>query len=169
MAGLVLVACASGDEVAAPRALVEAAAWVPVEGDEDPFADEVPGVACDPIGLGLEDFGGEQAFHVLTARCPRVTLVQPALTDAWAGEALFVRLWHYDLTAPEPAETVLALAVDGLEVWREVVPIPATSAVVLGEARLPLPVAPGAPVAFHLHNHGANAWEILEISVGGQP
>ncbi|MDB4974017.1 MAG: hypothetical protein JWN48_2358, partial [Myxococcaceae bacterium] len=81
-----------------------------------------------------------------------------------AGETLKVRLWHFELSAPEPATAHVAVLVDGLAILDETVPIPAAGGLLIKELRVPRPIPAGAPVYFHLHNHGANSWALVEVS-----
>jgi hypothetical protein len=150
--------------------LVDANAWSRVVGSDDPF--EGAGGSdddCDESAFGPEDFGGELAFEVRTDICPRVTVAQPALAGLRAGDEVFIRGWHERLTAPEAAEAVLALAIAGKEVWRETIPIPQDGGgIVLGELVVGRDYDAGTAIAWHVHNHGQNGYQLLEVS-GGPP
>jgi hypothetical protein len=149
-------------------ALVDNTEWIQVTGEADVFDGQGGGDnSCAPDAFGPEDFGGELSFEVSTDDCQRLTVAQPALTRIWEGDAIFVRVWHEQLSAPEPAEAVLALAIAGTEVWRETIPIPQDhGGIVLGELIAERDTAEGAVVSWHVHNHGKNAYHLLEVSVG---
>jgi hypothetical protein len=113
-----------------------------------------------------EALGGDDAFSVDTGRCSYLTVMQPALRAVAAGEVLQVRLWHFDLTAFEPAEAHAAVLVDGLALLDERVPIPSPGGLLVKEVPAERVIPAGAPVYFHLHNHGTNSWSLVEVSAG---
>jgi hypothetical protein len=91
---------------------------------------------------------------------------QPTQRELAAGDLLKVRLWHFALSAPEPAEAHAALLVAGLRVLDERIAIPQPGALIVRQVRVERDVPAGALVYFHLHNHGANSWALVEVSVG---
>lgn len=157
-----------GDTARVASELVDANAWSRVVGAADPF--EGAGGSdddCEASSFGPEDFGGEQAFEVRTDNCPRVTVAQPALAGLLSGDEVLIRGWHEQLSAPEAAEAVLAVAIGGEEVWRTTIPIPQEQGgMVLGEVVVERDHAAGTPIAWHVHNHGQNGYQLLEVSGG---
>jgi hypothetical protein len=79
---------------------------------------------------------------------------------------LKVRLWHFELSAPDPAQAHAVLLVDGLTVLDERIPIPKPGGLMVHELRVERDIPAGAPVYFHLHNHGENSWALVELSAG---
>ena len=162
---LAVVACDAGGPAPEPEELAAMDDWAQVDPADDVFADMAPGMGeCDPHnGLALESFGGEAAFEVRTDFCNDVTVTQALLTDLHAGDTVEVRLWHYELWAPAPGEGVVALAVDGEPVWEDHIAIPGPSELVKDTFTVDADVPAGAPLQFHVHNHGINTWDLLEL------
>jgi hypothetical protein len=50
--------------------------------------------------------------------------------------------------------------------WQARVPIPSGSGLLSPEWLASRELPAGTPVHFHLHNHGANSWSLIELSVG---
>ena len=101
-----------------------------------------------------------------TGACDYLTVVQHTARAVSAGELLKLRLWHFELSAPAPAQAHAAVVVDSLTVLDELVAIPAAGGLIVRELRAPHDLNAGAPVYFHLHNHGANSWALVELSAG---
>ena len=80
-------------------------------------------------------------------------------------DVLELRLWHSNLEADEPAEAHAALRIADELVWEDYIPIPTDSAMMTARIEHHPAFAQGAPVVFHLHNHGSNSWNLLEVSV----
>lgn len=147
--------------------LVDMDSWTLVDGADDPFVDEAPDSACDdPTGAHPEDYGPERSFAIETFRCARATVVQPTLLDIRKGDDLFVRGWHDMLTGPNGAQAVFLVGIDGEELWRGTADIPSEfGAAILGHFSAPRAFPGGAAIAWHAHNHGANSYHLLELSV----
>lgn len=149
-----------------PRQLVDVDAWVQVERGEDPFWPGLPlRVDCDPLmGMGPAPFGAIDVFEVSTGWCNWATVEQPLLDDVAAGEMVRPRVWHFELTAPEPAEGYAGVAIEGEILWEYRTPIPAPSALAshgwITETEIPA----GTLVQFHVDNHGLNSWNLVEIT-----
>lgn len=158
-----LAAC--GSDAPAPRMLVDHARWSAVAPPDDPFDDRPAEVSCQEGGYGAEDFEGEASFSVLTGLCGYLTATQPALVSAAAGDSINVRLWHFDLTSPNPGEAHAAIVLEDTVIWEERVAIPSKGAMLEASVELAVPVPADRPVYFHLHNHGANSWSLIELSV----
>jgi hypothetical protein len=169
--GLALLGCGVEAEPVemvppSPRQLVDVEGWVEVAPGEDPFAPPSPiRIECDPVeGFGTEQFGGYLVFEVLTGVCKWATVEQPLLEDVAAGELFRPRLWHFELTSPEPAEGYAAVAIDGRIVWEYRVSIPSPSALVRHSWVADQDIPAGTPVQFHVDNHGINSWNLVEIT-----
>ncbi len=144
-----------------PLPLVEGEAWRSADAQDDPLGHErPPQVACPSAAWGPE-LGG---LEIETGACNYFFAVQPSLAAIEAGDAIDVVVFHDRLDAAEPAEGHLAILLDDVVVWEEHVEIPAQANVL--EARVVAERAwpAGTPVGLHLHNHGYNAWTVLEVS-----
>lgn len=133
--------------------------WVPVAAEHDPFADRPGAVNCPPQGYRTE----LTWFEVATDRCPYATFAQPLPVELRAGDVLRTTVWHLVLWAPEVAEGHVALGLGDRLLWEEFVPIPRTEAAYAIEVTVPVDVPAGTPIYFHLHNHGANSWRLLDV------
>jgi len=150
--------------------LVELSAWERVaEVGEDVFGPERPeGLVCDEVlGIGTEMFGPELVLEVSTDFCDYATLRQPSLLPLQAGDTVWLRAWHYELSTPAPAQAHLALAIDGALAWEQWVQSPAVGAFVEAEITIEHDVPAGTELQFHVHNHGANSYDLLAIELLG--
>jgi hypothetical protein len=146
------------------RSLVLHELWTQLAPMDDPFDDRAPDASCARTGVMPETLSEERVFSVDTGLCNYLTVTQPTLSEVAAGETLKVRLWHFELSAPEPAEAHAAVVVDGLRILDERVTIPSPGGLLSREMRVPRAIAAGTPVHFHLHNHGINSWSLVEVS-----
>lgn len=138
----------------------------------DPFSTlRDASAGCDPNALGPTDELGEPSFEMDMNECTYATVLQPTQTAISAGDELFVRLWHFDVTQPAPGEAYAAIQIGDRIVWEAHLPVPCTegsSLVGLGEegdctdhpdgvavdpprftADFDAPA--GTPIYFHLH------------------
>lgn len=146
--------------------LIDHNAWLVLGPDEDPFEDRPDAVECAEQGVKPEELGGEIAFGVDTGPCRYITARQVSRQYVAAGETLVVRLWHFQLNAPSPAEAHAVVQVDGMRVLDQRVPIPAPGGLIKVALPVDRAVPAGAPIYFHLHNHGENSWALVEVSTG---
>lgn len=175
-AGLVTSAC-SGEEpiCTTPHPLIDNTQWSVVPLESDPFritGAETSSTApphlgrCDESSMTAEDLGGEMSFSIITYVCGWATVEQTTKEQIRAGDPLFVRLWYYSQLNTEPAEANLLLAFEDEPFWNGTVPLPAMRAGLLTQAiAAPRDVPAGTPIRFHLANHGANSWNLIEVSV----
>ncbi|MEM7676461.1 MAG: hypothetical protein AAF449_10705 [Myxococcota bacterium] len=157
---MLAASCGSVDEpVNGPIAV--ASAWIERTG-EDPFLSHRPvEVRCPRAGWQIEG----ESLEVNTGECNYLLVEQPLLQDVPQGATIVVNLWHQVLHAPTAATGHAALAVDGQVLWERSVPIPNSGAVWRDETSASRPLRAGTPIVFHLHNHGANSWNLGEISI----
>lgn len=133
---------------------------------EDPFDDRPADAGCNRAGIMPELLAEEPVFSVDTGFCGYITVAQPTLREIAAGQSIKVRLWHFELSAPMPAQAHAAVLVDGLHVLDELIPIPSPGGLLVRELVAPRAIPKGASVYFHLHNHGSNSWSLVEVSAG---
>lgn len=151
---------------ASRTSLVHPERWVALTQADDPFDDRPLLPRCTSGSVMPEMLAEEYVFSVDTGGCPYITVVQPALRAVAMGEILKIRLWHFELSASESAEAHAVVWVDGLVVLDERVAIPQAGGLIVSRLRVERPIAVGAPIHFHLHNHGANSWSLVEVSAG---
>jgi hypothetical protein len=161
----------SGDastDAGAPRlraSLVDPHAWRQLTAANDPFDDRPQQVACSAgSGFGFEDFGGEASLFVATLPCDYLAVAQPSLVELRAGDTVTLRLWQSTLTAPQGSELHLALWMGDGVAWEEQVAIPREAGLVRASWTASSDIPAGSRIVFHLHNHGANEYNLLEIS-----
>jgi hypothetical protein len=148
------------DSAAVDGPLLVAEGWSLAAPADDPWAAEAPADAVCPSTA----FGPEGAFfEVETDACGWGTWSQPLGRDVVKGEALAFNFFHLKLWAPEPAEAVVTLHIDGAPVWELRRPVPSEAAVEEVEVAAPAAWAAGATAAFHVHNHGSNSYRLGTI------
>jgi hypothetical protein len=151
-----------------PVRLARVDQWVRVtDAEADLFAAGRPeGLVCDEVmGYGLEDFGPEVVFEVQTDLCDWFTGTQPTLEPISPGDAVTVKVWHYDLVAEMDAEAYVALAIGDRIEWEDTVPIPAAGTLLEADLVMDRELPAGTPMQFHVHNHGPNSWELFDVMV----
>ncbi len=147
---------------AAARPLVDMTAWTVQPAAADRLSAHRPAqVTCPDNSWYAED----EALETQTGYCNYLSLAQPAKTALAQGDTLHLVLWHGNLAAEAPAQAHVAVTVDGHTVWEQTVKIP--SAANIHDVRIPVDFdAPaGSTVEYHLHNHGYNAWTLLQLDV----
>lgn len=168
-------ACVGGDpgmEVSGP--LVDPSAWEALPSSEDVFDDRPADARCDPNGMNTLELPEEAAevggvpgatvFEVHTGDCPYVTAMQPSLGPLLPGQRVDIRLWHFALLSTEAAKAHVAIQIGDSVVWEREVPIPQPAGLLEGSWVADRDVPMGAPVYFHLHNHGTNTWALWEVT-----
>jgi len=152
-------------EPRAPGELVDPEAWSYVDAGRDPFSDRPADPQCGDDAWGPELMGPEMSLGIDTESCHYLVVRQPALAEVLEGDMLFMRLWHFELTASVDAvEAVAALWAGGREIWRGGEEIPSESAMLAPEWGAPVDIPEGDDVYFRISNHGSNAWNLLELS-----
>lgn len=143
--------------------LVDHGAWE--LSSADPWPDHAPDpIECGPLAWSAENSGGEPSLEVRTDDCNYLVVEQPTLAELLPGDQLQFRLWHFDLIQFEPATGHAALSIGGVVYVDEEIAIPGEAEMIIREVFVDEEVPAGAPVVFHLHNHGANTWNLVEIS-----
>ncbi|MCP4873289.1 MAG: hypothetical protein GY898_31750 [Proteobacteria bacterium] len=165
---LALVGCGTGtdddDTAAGPVWLVDHDDWAELGADDDPFDDRLDDIECLETAWGYE-FIGEDAFEVRTNTCDYITVAQPSLAAGRVGDEMHLRLWHHQLTNFEEAEAHAAVSIGGELVWEVRHGIPGDSGMDSPYWDSETDFEAGDEVLFHLHNHGSNTWNFIELSV----
>jgi hypothetical protein len=132
---------------------------------DDVFAEHRPmDLDCAEPGFSFEPLGGVPAMELDTTKCPYITIGEATLLDLEEGDVVLIRLFHFELTAPDPAVAHLAVALDGAILWETEVPIPSPSTLVVERVPVVDDVPAGVSLQFHADNHGFNTYSLLEIS-----
>lgn len=141
--------------------IVSAEAWRPWEGD-DPFGEQGDR-PCDPLGYGLEDLGGKPAFQVKTGVCDWATLYQPTEVEVKRRDRFEIRVFHEMLIGPADSFATVGVSIEDEIVWQEQVAIPADSGFLLPQLELNRELPAGTVLLFHVDNHGANSYHLIDI------
>ena len=136
--------------------------WAPWEGESDPFGD-VPNAPCVPEAHGSEEVTGIWVYSIETEACSWLTLSQETALEALEGDRVVARIFHFALLAPEAASARVGLALSDQVLASTEIPIPSSSGVVTLEHVLNQPIPKGSDLLFHVDNHGANSWHLLEV------
>lgn len=145
-----------------PVPLVAAEAWRPADSGEDPLAAHRPSqVECPAAAWGPE-LGG---LEIQTGTCNYFYATQASLADVEPGDAVELVVFHDRLDAPEPAQGHVAILLDDTIAWEAYVEIPSDANVLEARWIVDRSWPAGTRVGLHLHNHGYNAWTMLELSV----
>jgi hypothetical protein len=148
-----------------PVPLVIPDGWTRVtDASLDRFADLRPADAiCDDAGWNYDPL--YRSLAVGTDVCDYPTFSQLTLEPLEPGDVVEIIGLHGPLTAAQPTEGYLAIAIDGEIVWELTVPIPADAAVIEGQFTVEQSFPLGSEVQYHLHNHGPNGWDLIDVLV----
>lgn len=126
---------------------------------------------------------GEFSYTLDSNYCNYLTVAQETTRPISRGDKLFVRLWHFALESSSGGRAYTAVQVGDRVIWDARLPIPCRGGLVgfiPGGDCLDNPAnvdvdpaefvadfdAPaGTPIYFHIQNHGANNYNLVEISV----
>jgi hypothetical protein len=168
--GLLFIAC-GGEEssTASPTPtgpLVNAFDWQLAAASEDPFASLQPEtVSCSPESYGPEDLAGIWVYSIDTRDCNWLTVKQKTTVGVAVGDTIRANVWHFELNAPEPAHALVGLASAEAIMDQVEEPIPQTGRLVQLNFLAQTPMPADSWLYFHLNNHGANSWHLVEIVV----
>ncbi len=151
-------------EPPAPIPLVDVTLWRLVPDAEDPFLAQRPvGLVCDETGIVTE----AGTLEIRTELCDWPTLEQPLLVDVAAADTLEVIFFFGPLIAPEPGAALVEMRLGGQVLWQKTFAIPSTGGFVIQNITPPRAFTAGEQVLFHLHNHGANTWNLASVAILG--
>lgn len=142
--------------------LVGAMEWMQVAAAADPLPDHRPAEVICPLGAWVFE---AQGLEIDTTGCNYGSFTQPAKVDVGEGKRIVASLYHFDLTAAEPATAHAALLIGETIVWEQEIAIPGPANAFMIDLPSPVAAPAGTPVYFHLHNHGQNTWTLGNISV----
>jgi len=147
------------------RSLVDPTLWLPVQ-VESPFIDESGNaLPCNTEqGVVVEELNLETVLSVMTQFCSFVTVEQPLLHAVDSGDTLRVRFWHSELTAPDDSVAHASVLIAGQPIWSEQFPIPMEGEYIDAEFPALDDFEQGQDVWFHVDNHGANEYSLIDVS-----
>jgi hypothetical protein len=153
---------AGGAGGTAKTTLVDNTRWEANGAKTDPFIDERPEtVECPDWSFGEEN----GTLEVDTGGCEYLSVSQPSLSEAKAGDTVHISLWHDVLFAAEPATGHAAITLGGDLLWEKTFEIPSYPSAHSPQILLEKDYPEGSPILFHLHNHGSNNWRLLSMSL----
>lgn len=137
--------------------------WTLLAPSDDPWGTHRdPEAPCDPRGLRDET----DYFEIDTRVCGAATVEQPLGVEIRAGDRLEALVWHLDLVADTPATGHVALAIGEHVLLEQDVAIPSGERLYDVRRVATFDAPAGAPVRFHVHNHGYNSWRLAYLRVG---
>lgn len=154
-------------EPSPPTSLVSPEAWQLVDEGDDPFEprdDSATITRCDASAVMTEDYEGQETWTVDTSTCNWVTVEQPLLQALSAGDEVRVELFWFSQVSFIGGPAEVKLAIDGDTVLSELVDIPTEFSLLDRTITMEADAAQGAPVHFHIGNHGANTWNLLDVT-----
>lgn len=97
--------------------------------------------------------------------CNWLTLEQPSLRAIRAGDQVEVRARHSQLTAPVPGTATMGFVIGDEQVLEYSVAIPSDFAFPSETWTAPKDYPAGTPLLFHVDNHGANEYMLIEVNI----
>ena len=147
------------------QSLVDHGLWESSE-PVDPWPEHRPTTTdCSPLAWGDEGGSEGSSLEINTGACDYLVLIQASLQAVAGGDVVSFVARHGELDAAEPAEGHVGLVFDGWVLLDELGSIPATEESWTLSEPAPRDIAEGAPIVFHLHNHGANTWNLDSLTV----
>jgi hypothetical protein len=148
----------------------EGATCSPPEGDcPDLETDDCVDLSEYPsclVSYVAECFAPFTVLSVYTEACNWITLEQPSLRAIRAGDEIEIRAFHFVLTAPFNAEARISLTLGDEMVFDEDIPIPQlVSDSIDGTWIATKDFEAGTPMLFHVDNHGANEYLLIEVNI----
>ena len=149
-----------------PIALIHNEAWVVVAQPADDFvvSTQVSDECVQGDGFLSELFGEDLVLSVDTAKCASLTVEQALLNDLPPHGFVTGRVWHFALSAENPAMAWVAITIGETLVWSEPIAIPSDSGLLFIKWRAALGFTAGEPIRFHVQNHGSNSWHLIDLS-----
>lgn len=135
--------------------------WVQLGSPEDPFADRPDVVDCPTSSWAVET--DPPSLELDTGACDYFALTQDLLVDLCAGDTIDVDVRHDGLEADEASVAHVALQIGQWLVLDQELEIPSDATVVQLTESAPEPLPAGTQVTLHLHNHGENTWNLLDL------
>ncbi len=150
------------------RPLVDNRSWTLAPNDTDPFfpGNELKATQCSDVDIGVEEQADGPWFDVSTKGCAYMTAQTPLLERLPNGATLQLRIWRFTITiADGPFELKVAVGDPATVVFERTIDAPNTKGELIHqEWVIDRTWQAGAPVYWHLSNHGDNSWGFIEFS-----
>lgn len=145
--------------------LTHNAAWVLESSVTDPYPLREGGVRCDDSAVVVEEIDQGLWLDIVTDSCDHASLQQTTLDELGPGDVLLVWIWHYAMEH-EGGEfhAQVSIGAPGQVAWETQLPVPAVSGLIYDEVVVSDGWPAGSPIWFHLSNHGANTWSLIEVA-----
>jgi hypothetical protein len=131
------------------------------EADVDLLDHRADDLLCAAKGWNVELDG----LEVDTAACPYANLEQPVLVDMHQGDQLRIQGWHSDLIHTEPTQAHIALVAEHGVLWELSIDIPHDADTWDETVPAPFDLNRGQNISLHLHNHGANTYNLNTVTI----
>ena len=170
-AALLLLLLGCGEPTATPGPtpsgpLVNLVDWTATDTEQDPFVDFFSDhVRCTEDDHGPEILADVEAYSLETGMCNWLTIEQPSLSAVRTGDRVLAKIWHFALSAPEPAVARVGLATTEGILAQMMEPIPQAGRLMVLEFTAQTAIAKDTPIYFHISNHGANSWHLLDVQI----
>lgn len=143
--------------------LVAGSEWSITPPELDPYEPSREGrTRCGVTDMG-EEYGG---IEISTTHCGHMTLTQPIRSDLQAGDLLEIVVWHSPLVSDTPAQGLISVDLEEVTLWSETLLIPNVARSWTLTLEVTESFAREAPLLFHVHNHGTNAYTLLSVKRG---
>ena len=167
---LIIISCDDSNKAPTPESstgpFVHNYAWATTELRQDPFntywSDHV---VCGEDEHGLELLADIWAYSIQTGNCNWLTLEQPTLSTIHKGDIVRAEIWHFFLSALEPASARVALATKDGILAEAIELIPQPARLMELEFSAVKSIEKNTPIYFHISNHGTNSWHLLNIQI----
>ncbi len=154
------------DTAEAPLSLVDNTAWHLVSVDDDPFvtSDGPAPDLCPDADVGAETTPDGVWLEIDTTGCAWATLSQGLLEEVPAGSHIHIVVTHFELVAGDTDYTVrVALGEDAEPLWETEVALGSAYALLETTVEVATAYDVGAPIWFHVSNHGTNNWALVTV------
>lgn len=155
-----------------PYSLVSHPAWVEAALDVDPFYDPRAGDAdvCPEGDWFVETTPEGTRVEVDTTFCAWLTLRQPTLEPVPAGATVRVLASHDQVfEGGGPFLMQVGVGEPPQVLWETTVDVPQSTTVYDETWVAPVDLPAGAPIYWHLENHGDNHWQLVRVEVVALP
>ncbi len=104
----------------------------------------------------------EDITELNTTACDSISLQQTAPFALVKGSKIKWSFTHTTLTAAS-GTAIINLTLDGADVFRVEIPLPAKDAAYSGSHELRRDVAKNAALVWNVQNHGQNTWKLIQL------
>lgn len=140
--------------------------WRLVAEGADPWPGRPSDAPACPERAVYEETG---SIEIDTDLCDWVTITAPSRHQVQLGEAVDFLFFHSALAADDPTQATMGLAFGEEIVWTLTVPVPSAGGFYTPDRTAPVAVREGDPLYLHVHNHGANTYQLGHLRAWTRP